>query len=158
MMKIAVCQANPIIGDIQGNSEKIISGYKKGVSNGADLVVFPELFLCGYPPLDLVEKKEFRDAVNDAALKIASQTKSTGLIFGSITEDYEDNIGTGVYNSALLCYNGKIQFVQNKTLIPNYDVFDEVRYFESAKDSFTHPFKGEVLGISICEDIWNDAD
>lgn len=157
-MKIAVCQYNPIIGDLKGNASKIIDGYNKAISDGADLVVFPELFLCGYPPLDLVERKEFRDAVKSTSLEIAAQTKKVGLLFGTITEDYEDKIGTGVYNSAVLCYDGKIQFTQSKTLIPNYDVFDEVRYFESAKEVFVHEFKGEKLGISICEDIWNDAD
>ncbi len=157
-MKIAVCQSNPIIGDIKGNSEKIIAGYKKAVSDNVDLVIFPELFLCGYPPLDLVEKKEFRNAVTKLANEIAAQTNHVGLIFGTITEDFEDKIGTGVYNTAVLCYDGKIQFTQNKSLIPNYDVFDEVRYFEPAKDVFVHQFKGENLGISICEDIWNDAD
>lgn len=157
-MKIAICQANPIVGDIIGNSGKILDGYKKALNDDADLVVFPELFLCGYPPLDLVEKKEFREAVRKATQDIASETTSVGLLFGTITEDYEDRIGTNVYNSAALCYDGKIQFVQNKTLIPNYDVFDEVRYFESAKEINLHLFNGEKLGISICEDIWNDAD
>ena len=157
-MKIAVCQYNPIIGDLKGNSEKILEGYARGVKDGVDLVVMPELFLCGYPPLDLVEKKEFRDAVNTAAKSIAGQTNHVGLLFGSITEDYEDKIGTGVYNSAVLCYDGEIKFVQNKTLIPNYDVFDEVRYFESAKDVSVFEFRNEKLGISVCEDIWNDAD
>lgn len=157
-MKIAVCQFNPIIGDIEGNTKKILDGYKKGIDANADLVVLPELFLCGYPPLDLVEKREFRQAVSEAANEIAKQTNNTGLIFGTITEDYEDLIGTGVYNSAVLCYDGNIQFIQNKTLIPNYDVFDEVRYFESAKEILIHEFKGENLGISVCEDIWNDAD
>lgn len=157
-MRIAVCQSNPIIGDIKGNTEKILRGYKRGLEEKADLVVFPELFLCGYPPLDLVEKKEFRDAVKFAAEYIAKQTNHVGLIFGTITEDYQDKIGTGVYNSAALCYDGKIQFIQSKTLIPNYDVFDEVRYFESAKDILIHEFRGEKLGISVCEDIWNDAD
>ncbi len=157
-MKIAVCQFNPIIGDIEGNKKKILEGYKKGIEKQADLVVLPELFLCGYPPLDLVEKREFRSAVAEASFEIAKQTNDVGLIFGTITEDYEDLIGTGVYNSAVLCYDGQIQFVQNKTLIPNYDVFDEVRYFESAKVISIHEFKGEKLGISICEDIWNDAD
>lgn len=157
-MKIAVCQSNPIIGDLKGNKEKILEGYRKGINHGADLVVFPELFLCGYPPLDLVEKKEFREKVIYTANEIASQANSVGLLFGSITEDYEDKIGTNVYNSALLCYDGKIQFVQSKTLIPNYDVFDEVRYFESANEINVHKFGNEKLGISICEDIWNDAD
>ncbi len=157
-MKIAVSQSNSVIGDISGNSLKIIEGYKRAVLEKADLIVFPELFLCGYPPLDLVEKKEFRQAVQNATQKIAEQTNDVALLFGAITEDFEESIGTGVYNSAILCYNGKIQFVQHKTLIPNYDVFDEVRYFESSKEVFIHEFKGEKLGISICEDIWNDAD
>ncbi|PKL82571.1 MAG: NAD+ synthase [Ignavibacteriae bacterium HGW-Ignavibacteriae-3] len=157
-MKIAVCQSNPIIGDLKGNSEKILEGYRRACGDGADLVIFSELFLCGYPPLDLVEKMEFRTAVIKSAESIAKQTVNVGLIFGTITEDFEDNVGTGVYNSAVLCYDGKIQFIQNKTLIPNYDVFDEVRYFESAKNVSVHEFRGEKLGISVCEDIWNDAD
>lgn len=157
-MKIAVCQSNSLIGDIKGNSAKILVGYNKAVEDEVDIVVFPELYLCGYPPLDLVEKKEFRDAVVNAAKGIAAQTNHVALLFGTITEDYEDNVGTGVYNSAVLCYGGKIQFTQHKTLIPNYDVFDEVRYFESSKNNFIHEYKGEKLGISICEDIWNDSD
>lgn len=156
-MKIALCQANPIIGDIEGNKKKILDGYEKGVKDQADLVIFPELFLCGYQPQDLIEKKEFRDAVTKAADEISSFTKEVGLIFGTITEEF-DNVGTGIYNSAALCYDGKIQFVQHKTLLPNYDVFDEVRYFESAKNVYVHKFRGENIGISICEDIWNDAD
>ncbi len=111
----------------------------------------------GYPPLDLVEKLEFRQAAGIAAKEIASVTVEIGLIFGTITED-DDLIGTDIHNSAVLCFNGKIQFVQNKTLIPNYDVFDEMRYFDSAKDVNVVDFKGVNLGISICEDIWNDAD
>lgn len=156
-MKIALSQINPIIGDIDYNKSKILEGYKKGVEKGSDLVILPELALCGYPPQDLIEKDEFRQAVIKATIEIAEQTKDVGLIFGTITEEF-DNVGTGVYNSAVLCFDGKIQFVQHKTLLPNYDVFDEVRYFESAKDVRNFEFKGEKLGISICEDIWNDAD
>ena len=156
-MKIALCQINPVIGDIGGNKAKIEEGYSRGVKDGANLVIFPELALCGYPPQDLIEKKEFRQAVQIAAKELASITGETGLLFGSITEEKEP-VGTGIYNSALLCYNGKLQFTQKKTLLPNYDIFDEVRYFESAKEVFVHKFKDEVLGISICEDIWNDAD
>ncbi len=156
-MKIGLSQINPIIGNIEYNKSKILEGYKQGIKTGVDLVILPELALCGYPPQDLIEKDEFRQAVIKATEEIAKQTNEVALIFGTITEEY-DNVGTGVYNSAVLCFDGKIQFVQHKTLIPNYDVFDEVRYFESAKEVHNFEFLGEKLGISICEDIWNDAD
>ena len=156
-MKIALCQINTIIGNIEYNKMKIINGYKKAVEDGADLAIFPELSLIGYPPLDLVEKKEFRQASLKALNEIAEQSEEVGLLFGTIAED-DDNIGTDIHNSAVLCYKGKVQFIQHKSLIPNYDVFDEMRYFDPAKEIFVHEFKGEKLGISICEDIWNDAD
>ncbi len=156
-MKIALCQIDPIIGHLEYNKQKILDGYKKAIDAKADLAIFPELSLVGYPPLDLVEKQEFRKAVNKAAKEIASQTTEVGLIFGAITED-NDKIGTDIHNSAILCFDGKMQFVQYKTLIPNYDVFDEMRYFDSAESVSVFEFKNEKLGISICEDIWNDAD
>ncbi len=156
-MKIALCQVNTIIGNIEYNKMKIIDGYRKAVEDGADLAIFPELSLIGYPPLDLVEKKEFRQASLKALNEIVKQSEEVGLLFGTITED-DDNIGTDIHNSAVLCYNGKVQFVQHKSLIPNYDVFDEMRYFDPAKSIDVYEFKGEKLGISICEDIWNDAD
>ncbi|CAG0943227.1 partial Glutamine-dependent NAD(+) synthetase, partial [Candidatus Brocadiaceae bacterium] len=157
IMKIAVCPINPLIGDVSGNKEKIISWYHKACADGADIVAFPELSLIGYSPLDFVERREFREAVRSAELEIAAVTGEVALLFGSITET-EDEIGTNLYNSAVLCYQGSIQFRQHKTLIPNYDVFDEVRYFESAKDVFLFDYMGETLGISVCEDIWNDKD
>ncbi len=156
-MKIALCQINTIIGDLDYNKNKILDGYKKAKSSDVDLVTFPELALVGYPPRDLVEKAEFRNAVSEKINELASQTGKTGLLFGAITED-DDLVGTNIHNSAVLCYNGKVQFIQPKSLIPNYDVFDEMRYFEPAKEVFVHEFKGEKLGISVCEDIWNDAD
>lgn len=156
-MKLFICQINTVIGNLAYNKKKILNGYKKGVALGADLVVFPELALVGYPPLDLIEKKEFREAVDKATNEIALQTNSTGLIFGTITAD-DDNIGTDVFNSAVLCFDGDIKFVQPKSLIPNYDVFDEMRYFDASADVKVYEFKGEKLGISVCEDIWNDAD
>ena len=156
-MKISLCQINTIIGDIEGNKDKILKGYKQGVKDKVDLVIFPELAVCGYPPQDLIEKKEFRSAVNKATEEIAAQTGEVGLLFGTITEEF-DNVGTGIYNSAVLCFNNQIRFTQNKTLLPNYDVFDEVRYFEPSKDVKLFQFKEDKLGISICEDIWNDDD
>lgn len=156
-MKIALCQLNSIIGNLDFNKDKILNGYQKGVEAGADLVICPELSLVGYPPRDLVEKSEFREAVKDQILEIAKVTNDIGLIFGAITED-DDLIGTNIHNSAILCYEGKVQFIQNKSLIPNYDVFDEMRYYEPAKSVDVFEFKGEKLGISVCEDIWNDED
>lgn len=156
-MKIALCQINPIIGNLDYNKTKILKGYERGVKENADLVIFPELSLVGYPPLDLVEKEEFRKAVKGKIKEIAEVSGKVGLLFGAITED-NDLIGTNVHNSAVLCYNGKVQFIQPKSLIPNYDVFDEMRYFEPAKEVLIHEYKGEKLGISVCEDIWNDAD
>src|SRR3970040_2179107 len=156
-MKIALCQINPIIGNLDYNKEKIVKGYKKGIQAKADLVIFPELSLVGYPPLDLVEKEEFRNEVKKRILEIAAQTTDVGLPFGAITED-DDLVGTNIHNSAVLCYNGKVKLIQPKSLIPNYDVFDEMRYFEPAREIHVHPFKGEKLGISVCEDIWNDSD
>ncbi|GBD89003.1 glutamine-dependent NAD(+) synthetase [bacterium BMS3Abin03] len=156
-MKIALCQLNTIIGNLDYNKNKILKGYKRGIEAGADLVICPELSLVGYPPRDLVEKSEFRKAVIEKMEELASATNEVGLLFGSITED-DDLIGTNIHNSAILCFDGKIQFIQNKSLIPNYDVFDEMRYFEAAKDVDVFEFRGEKLGISICEDVWNDED
>jgi NAD+ synthase (glutamine-hydrolysing) len=156
-MRIVVSQINSIIGDLEYNKSKILEAYKKGVNDGVDLVVCPELALVGYPPLDLVEKKEFRDAAAQKVLEIAGSTNKTGLIFGSITEDNEA-VGTNIHNSAIFCFEEKVRFIQQKTLIPNYDVFDEMRYFEPARNVENFDFKGEKLGISICEDIWNDSD
>ncbi|MHB1686238.1 MAG: NAD+ synthase [Ignavibacteriaceae bacterium] len=156
-MKIALSQTNTIIGDLDFNKARIIEGYKKSVEDEVDLVIFPELSLVGYTPQDLVEKKEFREAVNKSVKDIAEITGEVAILFGAITED-DDLIGTDIHNSAILCFDGKIQFIQHKTLIPNYDVFDEMRYFDSAKEAHIFEFKGEKLGISICEDIWNDED
>ena len=156
-MKIALCQIDPIIGNLEYNKAKILDGYKKGIDAKVDLIIFPELSLVGYPPLDLVEKQEFRKAVNKVTKEIASETGNVGLIFGAITDD-DDKVGTDIHNSAIFCFNGKIQFIQHKTLIPNYDVFDEMRYFDPADSVSVFEFKQEKLGISICEDIWNDAD
>jgi NAD+ synthetase len=156
-MKIALCQLNSIIGNLEYNKQKILDGYEEGVKAGVDLVICPELSLVGYPPRDLVEKSEFRLAVLKKVDEIASSTNETGLIFGAITED-DDRIGTDIHNSAIFCSNGKIQFIQSKSLIPNYDVFDEMRYYDSAREINVFEFKNEKLGISVCEDIWNDED
>ncbi len=156
-MKTALCQINPLIGDLRGNKEKILKYYKRAQEDCCDIAVFPELALCGYPPMDLVEKREFREMNNKLSLEIASETGTTAIIFGAIT-DNTDSVGPDVHNSAIMAFDGKIQFIQDKSLLPNYDVFDENRYFDPAADTLLFEFKGKKLGISICEDIWNDAD
>jgi len=99
-MKIALCQINPIIGKLDYNKEKILKGYAQGIKAKADLIIFPELSLVGYPPLDLVEKEEFRKEVKKRILEIAEQTTDVGLLFGAITED-DDLVGTNSHNSAV---------------------------------------------------------
>ncbi len=148
-MKIALMQLNPIIGDIKGNYH-ILKKHLKDID--ADLAVFPELFLTGYPPRDLLEKKWFINKVYQYIDKIKSFSLKIkpAILFGAPTKS-----DGRLYNSAILIHNGKILFVQNKTLLPSYDVFDELRYFDSAKKTEVFSFKGEKLGISICEDIWN---
>ncbi len=157
-MRIALCQTNPVIGDIDGNKKVILDLYQKACDDKADIAIFPELSLLGYPPLDLVEKKEFREYVKKATAEIAAATiENTAIIFGSLHEDI-DNVGTNLFNSAYFCEGGEVKLIQHKTLIPNYDVFDEMRYFEATKDTAVIEYKGRKLGISICEDIWNDKD
>ena len=101
-MKIALCQINTIIGDLDYNKNKILECYRKAKNADVDLVIFPELALVGYPPRDLVEKAEFRNAVSDRIYELASQTGETGLLFGAVTED-DDLVGTNIHNSAVLC-------------------------------------------------------
>lgn len=156
-MKVAICQIDPIVGDIEGNTKKlenIVSQYCDNI----DLVVFPELYITGYPPRDLLEKRSFIEQSVRAIKEICTFSKKyheTGILFGAPLPTGK-NTGKGLYNSALLVYKGEIIFTQHKSLIPTYDVFDESRYFDPAEDVEVVKFKKEILGISICEDAWND--
>jgi len=157
-MKITLAQLNPFIGDITGNLEKIIMTLNKCSIDSPDLVVFPELFLVGYPPRDLLEKKWFIKNIQKAIeklTKISTQYPNTGIIFGA-PQSTKKKTGRGLYNTAFLIYKGKIIQMQNKSLLPTYDVFDEARYFDPAPNTSVIRFKDEILGISICEDVWND--
>ncbi len=151
-MKIALMQLNPVIGDIKGNFE-LLQKSLNNLKEKVDLVMFPELFLTGYPPRDLLEKHWFIENVFLYLEKIKNISKSfeeTGILFGTPLKK-----GNDLYNSAVLIYNGQIVFTQDKTLLPSYDVFDELRYFKPSNQTTVFSFKGERLGISICEDIWN---
>ena len=159
-MKIALCQINPIIGNLDYNKEKIVKGYERGIKAKADLVIFPELFLSGYPPRDFLEKTWFIKKIEKAIsklIKISQEYPQTGLLFGA-PQVTGKKTGKGLSNTALLIFQGKIFDKQHKSLLPTYDVFDETRYFDPALDIHVTPFKNQILGISICEDAWNDPD
>ncbi len=149
-LKIAIAQINPIVGDIKGNTEKILSYIFKAKRENCDLVIFPELSIIGYPPKDLLFRREVIKKIDEVlSEKILKESKDIGILLGAPLYDEK------IYNSALLFYQGKLLGYQHKTLLP-YDVFDEERYFKSLE--YHHPiiFKGVNLGITICEDIWND--
>jgi len=157
-MKITVAQLNPTVGDIRGNLDAAARVVHRAAREESDLVVFPELFLVGYPPKDLLEIPGFILQVEKAVGELASlsaNTGETGFIMGAPTRN-ERNRGKGLYNSALFFFRGKVKICQNKSLLPTYDIFDEARYFDPAEQIETLSFKGESIGVSICEDAWND--
>ncbi|NLG17538.1 MAG: NAD+ synthase [Fibrobacter sp.] len=159
-MKIVACQLNPVVGDVQGNAARVCEILAGHAGQGIDLFVFPELYLQGYPPGDLLDKKWFIRNSLDAVDKICSCSQKhpgTGVLLGSVVPD-SIPCGKGLSNAAVLICDGKVVFHQKKSLLPSYDVFDEPRYFDPAKSSSVFEFKGEKLGISICEDAWNDAE
>ena len=157
-MKITIAQLNSIVGDFAGNFNKIKREFEIAAKNGSELVIFPELFVTGYPARDLLERNEFiKDAivVNKKIVALSRKYKSTGIIFGTVTLN-KSKYGNPIFNTAILVHNGKFIFSQNKTCLPKNDVFDEPRYFEPANKINVFKFKNEILGISICEDIWTD--
>ncbi len=153
-MKIALAQFNPTIGDFEGNSARILQLAGEAHSRGADLAVFSELCLCGYPPQDLVERPSFAERNQQELVRLARAIPMPSLV--GFVGDAMDNTGKPVANSAALIANGKILFEQRKMLLPTYDVFDESRYFQPAHTQHVFPFHQEQLGITICEDFWND--
>jgi NAD+ synthase (glutamine-hydrolysing) len=157
---ISMAQLNPVVGDLVGNIEKVKHTVAECHLRGSDLVVFPELFLVGYPPKDLLEKAWFIDKCQEAMeilKKVSAQYPQTGFIVGAplLTEE---PFGKGLYNGAVLFFRGEIISRHYKSLLPTYDVFDESRYFNPAPLVETVSFKGETLGISICEDAWNEPE
>ncbi|HEX3738698.1 MAG TPA: NAD+ synthase [Terriglobales bacterium] len=154
-MKIALGQINPIVGDFAGNSAKIIDYARRAKSQGAGLILFPELSICGYPPRDLVERASFVKHNQEAAEHIAAETQGIAVICGLVTPAHAE-AGKSVMNSAALLLDGKIKFVQSKMLLPTYDVFDEMRNFAPARSQVLFPFCGKQMALTICEDAWND--
>jgi len=142
-MKIALAQINPTIGDFKGNTDKMIALAKKARSISSDLIIFSELAVSGYPPLDLLEKKEFVESNLVYLQRLVSSINKIGVICGFVDKNFED---------------GKIIHKVHKRLLPVYDVFDESRYFEPGKECISFSYRGYRLGLTICEDMWNDRD
>jgi NAD+ synthetase len=156
-MKVALAQINPTIGDFAGNATRILEAYHRGVDEEVDLVVCPELAVTGYPPRDLLLRQSFLQSNLDSLNSIAAQTGDTGLLVGYVGRGREGG-GRRLTNSVALLHQGRVQAVRSKTLLPSYDVFDEDRYFEPAEANEPVEFRGLQLGLTICEDIWNDED
>lgn len=156
-MKIALAQINPTVGDIPGNRDKIVSYIEKAKTLGADLVVFPELALTGYPPKDLLLKPRFIDDNILALEAIAKNTRGIFALVGFARRNLGP-VGRPLWNTAALLGDGKVLWEHHKRLLPTYDVFDESRYFEPGPDDATGIFTvgGTKIGASICEDLWND--
>jgi NAD+ synthase (glutamine-hydrolysing) len=157
-MRITLAQINPVVGDIAGNFDRMVATIEECHLYDPDLLVFPELCVTGYPPRDLMERNWFIDRAERAVeelTKVSKDYPKMGIIIGAPQRTGRE-AGRGLYNSALLLQDGEVLHVQHKTLLPNYDVFDEVRYFDIARSIEPVLFKGESLGISICEDAWTD--
>ena len=157
-MKIALAQINPTVADFVGNTKKILEFASRAQDQGAALVAFPELAVCGYPPADLLEKASFVARAGQAVDEIASWTAVAGrpaILCGTVMPTTTP-VGKQVRNVAVLLSGGKVAFVQQKMLLPFYDVFDEQRYFEPAAEQVLTCVQGEPLAITICEDAWND--
>lgn len=156
-MKVALAQINTTVGDLAGNETKVLAAYQRGVAANVDLVVFPELTTTGYPPRDLLLKKNFITQNIDMLNRLAKASGKTAMLVGYVGKN-KSGPGRPITNNVALLQNGKIAATQTKTLLPTYDVFDEDRYFEPATENAPVQFNGQCIGLTVCEDIWNDED
>src|SRR3989454_11017227 len=155
-MKIALAQFNPTVGDFAGNSACILSLAAQAKQRGADLAVFSELCLCGYLPQDLLERPAFIQRNHTALKELAAKVPlASGVGYAGRVAN---GTGKAIANKAALLCGGRVVFEQSKMLLPTYDVFDESRYFQPADHQSVFGFSGEQLGITICEDVWNDKN
>lgn len=152
-MRIYIAQMNPVVGDLAGNTARIRAAYEDGVHAGAEIVVLPELSLTGYPPRDLLDKEPFIDAALRARDELAATTESTALVFGCVTRN-SSMVGKPLFNTAIVAQSGGIIAEQAKRLLPTYDIFDELRYFEPGTAGSVIELFGRRVAVSICEDLW----
>jgi len=156
-MKIALAQQNYHVGNFEENTRKILEGIRQAKDAGADLVVFSELCVCGYPPRDFLEFEDFIAQCYAAIDRIREHADTIGVIVGGPARNPAKE-GKDLFNAAWLLYEKEIKGVAHKTCLPTYDVFDEYRYFEPAWQWQVIPFKGKKIALTICEDIWNLGD
>ena len=156
-MKIGILQLNFTVGDFRENSEILVSAYERAVSEGAELCVGSELGLCGYPPRDLLNRRDFVESHERALREVAKRVGKVPLLIGGI-EKTNQKAGRPLYNAVFLVEKGKARGVARKILLPTYDVFDEDRYFEAGDKVAALRIAGKRVGVTICEDIWNDED
>jgi len=160
-MRVALAQINATVGAVRSNRARLEQAFSEARARGADLVIAPELALCGYPPRDLAERPAFVAACEAELRTLAEVTRGGGgLLVGALEAADESNVGKGVYNGAALLSDGVVTARFRKSLLPTYDVFDEARYFEPAAPDSVAPvtFGGLRIGVTICEDAWNDED
>ncbi|MEO0842566.1 MAG: NAD(+) synthase, partial [Cyanobacteria bacterium J06643_5] len=160
-MKITIAQINPIIGDLPSNSQKILEAANKAVEENTNLLLTPELSLCGYPPRDLLLKPDFVEAMNVALQQLAIDLPpDLRVLVGTVEKNLKAhaNGGKSLYNSVALLHEGKIKQVFYKRLLPTYDVFDEHRYFEPGLQANYFTLDNIKIGVTICEDLWNDEE
>jgi NAD+ synthase (glutamine-hydrolysing) len=157
-VRIALAQINPTVGDFSGNLKKIADFVDRAAAEGVALVIFPELAICGYWPADLLEKESFVGRAEETLRAVAELSRGEGrpAVLCGLPMRCENGSGKHVRNVAALLEDGAIRFVQQKMLLPFYDVFDEQRYFEPAKQQALTLVKGKAVAITICEDAWND--
>jgi NAD+ synthase (glutamine-hydrolysing) len=156
-MKIILAQQNYHIGNFELNTQKILEGIKAAEAQGADLVVFSELCVCGYPPRDFLEFEDFIQQSYAAIDKIKAHTANIAVLVGGPCRNPQPE-GKDLFNAAWFLHEGEVKQIIHKTLLPTYDVFDEYRYFEPSYAWNVVPFKGKKLAVTICEDIWNLGD
>lgn len=156
-MKLAMAQINPTIGDFDGNMAKMREAIQKATAFDADLIVFPEMTTTGYPPKDFLEHQDFIKKNLDLLSILIKTTKGIAVLCGHIDFSNKET-GKPLVNAGILFVDGRVLARFSKRLLPTYDVFDETRYFEPAEDSTLIEFKGKRIGLTICEDIWNDRD
>ncbi len=156
-MKIAMIQLNTKVGALKENTQRMIQEIYKAKAAGADLVLFPELSITGYPPLDLLDRPRFIEKNLECLTEIASHCQGIQAVAGYVARNHTRQ-GKALHNAAALLGDGKVMSSHYKSLLPTYDVFDEERYFEPAQQVFPVTIGSRRVGISICEDIWNDSD